>query len=74
MKRKSRKEPLQVTSFRLPLDVKAFLKKKADADKRTMSFVLVEYIRRWITYEDTEAKQPKVRNDSQKRPARPGTA
>jgi predicted DNA-binding protein len=58
--RKSKKEPLAVTSFRLPLDVKAFLKKKADADKRTMSFVLVEYVRRWIHFEAEEAKQPKV--------------
>ena len=60
-RRKSKREPLQVTSFRLPLDVKAFLKKKADADKRTMSFILVEYIRRWIGYEEVEAKQPKVK-------------
>ena len=60
-RRKSKKEPLAVTSFRLPLDVKAFLKKKAEADKRTISFVLVEYIRRWISYEDTEAKQPKIK-------------
>ncbi len=57
--RKSKKEPLAVTSFRLPLDVKNFLKKKADADKRTMSYVLVEYMRRWIHFESEEAKQPK---------------
>lgn len=61
MRRKSTREPLQVTSFRLPLDVKAFLKRKADADNRTMSYTLVEYIRRWISYEDTEAKQPKIK-------------
>ena len=60
MRRKSKKEPLQVTSFRLPPDVKAFLREKADADKRTMSFVLVEYIRKWVAYEAEEAKQPKV--------------
>ena len=60
MRRKLNKEVLQVTSFRLPLDVKTFLRAKADADKRTMSFILVEYIRRWISYEDVESKQPKV--------------
>ena len=59
MKRKSRKEPLQVTSFRLPPDVKAFLKTKAEANQRTISFVLVDYVRKWIAYEAAEAKQPK---------------
>ena len=58
-KRKSRKEPLAVTSFRLPLDVKAFLKTKAVQQERTISFILVAYIRRWISYEAEEAKQPK---------------
>ena len=57
--RKSKREPMAVTSFRLPLDVKAFLKKKAVEERRTMSFVLVEYVRRWINYEAAEAKQPK---------------
>ena len=61
MKRKSKKEPLQVTSFRLPERVKAFLRKKADEQKRTMSFILVEYFDRWIAYEETEAKQPKIK-------------
>jgi len=60
MKRARKKEPLQVTSFRLPPDVKAFLKKKADDDKRTISFILVSYVRRWIDFEAAEAKQPKV--------------
>ena len=59
MKRARKKEPLQVTSFRLPPDVKAFLKAKAVEADRTISYVLVEYIRRWISYETTEAKQPK---------------
>lgn len=59
MKRKSSKVSLQVTSFRLPPDVKVFLKNKAESTDRTMSYVLVEYIRRWVTYEETEAKQPK---------------
>lgn len=60
MKRKSRKEPLQVTSFRLPERVKQFLRGKADEQKRTMSFILVEYFDRWITYEGEQAKQPKI--------------
>lgn len=59
MKRKSKKEPLQVTSFRLPPDVKAFLKTQAVEQDRTISYVLVEYVRRWIAYESAEAKQPK---------------
>ena len=60
MKRKRTKEPLAVTSFRLPLDVKAFLKTKAVEQERTISFILVAYIRRWISYEAEEAKQPKA--------------
>ena len=52
---------MQVTSFRLPLDVKAFLKSKAVADNRTMSFILIEYVRKWISYETEEAKQPKTK-------------
>jgi len=59
MKRPKKREPLQVTSFRLPPDVKAFLKKKADEQQRTISFVLVAYVRRWLDYEAVEAKQPK---------------
>ena len=59
--RKSKKEPLAVTSFRLPLDVKSFLKKKAVEQDRTISYVLVEYVRRWLDYEETEAKQPKIK-------------
>jgi len=58
VKRKSKKEPLAVTSFRLPLDVKGFLKKKATEADRTVSYVLVEYVRRWQAYEAEEAKQP----------------
>ena len=61
MKRKSNKVPLQVTSFRLPPDVKAFLKKKAEEQQRTISFVLVAYVRRWVDYEAAEAKQPKAK-------------
>lgn len=61
MPKKSRKPPLQVTSFRLPPEVKDFLAKKADEQQRTMSFVLVEYIRYWINWEAEQAKQPKVK-------------
>ena len=61
MKRKSKKEPLQVTSFRLPERVKKFLRGKADEQKRTMSFVLVEYFDRWIAYETEQAKQPQIK-------------
>jgi len=41
--------------------VKDFLAKKADEQQRTMSFVLVEYIRYWINWEAEQAKQPKVK-------------
>ena len=58
-KRKSRKEPLAVTSFRLPLDVKAFLKKLSVDKDRTISYVLVEIVRLYKNYLDEEAKQPK---------------
>lgn len=61
MKRKSKKEPLQVTSFRLPPDVKAFLHKDAEAKQRTMSFILVEIIRMYITYLEAQSKQPKTK-------------
>lgn len=61
MKRARKREPLQVTSFRLPPDVKAFLKAKAEANQRTISFVLVDYVRKWIAYEAAEAKQPKAK-------------
>ncbi len=56
--RRRKQELLQVTSFRLPQDVKEFLKKKATDADRTMSFILIEYIRRWQDYEAEEAKQP----------------
>lgn len=59
MKRAKKREPLQVTSFRLPPDVKAFLKAEAVKADRTISYILVEYIRRWISYAAEEAKQPK---------------
>ncbi|MDE2103162.1 MAG: hypothetical protein KGL39_38305 [Patescibacteria group bacterium] len=61
MRRKSTKEPMQVTSFRLPLDVKAFLKSKAEADKRTMSYIFIDLVRRWILFETEQAKQPKIK-------------
>ena len=60
MRRKSKKEPLQVTSFRLPLDVKTFLRKEADEKRRTMSFVLVDIVRLYANYLAEQAKQPKV--------------
>jgi predicted transcriptional regulator len=60
MRRKSKKEPLSVTSFRLPPDVKAFLHERAAADQRTMSFVLVEVLRLYINYLNEQKKQPKT--------------
>ena len=57
-RRKSPKELLKVTSFRLPPDVKEFLHAKAVAADRTNSYVLIEYLRRWMNYEAEEAKQP----------------
>ena len=60
MRRKAKTVPLAVTSFRLPLDVKAFLKTKALEQQRTISFILVDYVRKWILYEGEQAKQPKT--------------
>ena len=61
MKRKSSKVPLQVTSFRLPPDVKQFLHREADSKQRTMSWILVDIIRMYINYLDAQAKQPKIK-------------
>ena len=60
MRRKSKKEPLQVTSFRLPLDVKTFLRGEADEKRRTMSFILVDIVRLYMNYLSEQAKQPRV--------------
>lgn len=60
MKRKSKKEPLQVTSFRLPPDVKTFLHGLATEQRRTMSFCLVEIIRLYMNYLSEQKKQPKI--------------
>lgn len=60
MRRKSKKEPLSVTSFRLPPDVKAFLHERAASEDRTMSYCLVEIIRLYINYVQEQKKQPKV--------------
>ncbi|MFA5897688.1 MAG: hypothetical protein WC829_01115 [Hyphomicrobium sp.] len=59
--RKSKKEPLQVTSFRLPPDVKAFLHAQAAAQERTMSFCLVAIMRLYMNYLSEQAKQPKIK-------------
>ncbi len=59
-RRKKPEDVLKVTSFRLPQDVREFLRGKAVGADRTMSYVLIEYLRRWISYEATEAKQPKA--------------
>lgn len=59
-KRKSKKEPLAVTSFRLPLDVKAFLKKLSVEKDRTISYVLVEIVRLYKNYIEEAGKQPKL--------------
>ena len=61
--RKNPKDVLQVTSFRLPPDVKDFLHAKAVAADRTHSYILIEYLRRWMSYEDTESKQPGGRSE-----------
>lgn len=60
MRRKSKKEPLSVTSFRLPPDVKTFLHERAASEDRTMSWVLVEIIRLYINFITEQKKQPKI--------------
>lgn len=59
MRRKSKKEPMAVTSFRLPLDVKEFLHGRATEQRRTMSFVMVDIVRMYMNYVTEQAKQPK---------------
>ena len=60
MRRKSNKEVLQVTSFRLPLDVKTFLHEQSVSQDRTMSWILVEVVRLYMNYLNEQKKQPKV--------------
>ena len=59
MKRRG-KEPLSVTSFRLPPDVKAFLDTESEKQDRTRSYILVGVMRMYIAYLSEQAKQPKV--------------
>ena len=54
-----KKNPLKVTSFRLPEDVMAFLKARAVDERRTMSFVLIDILRLYMNYQTEKAKQPK---------------
>ena len=60
-KRKKPEDVLKVTSFRLPQDVKDFLARKAVEMDRTMSWVLVDYLRMWKNYEIEKKKQPRTR-------------
>ena len=54
-----KKNPLKVTSFRLPEDVMTFLKSRAVSERRTMSFVLIDVLRLWMSYELGKAAAPK---------------
>ena len=60
-KRKKPEDVLKVTSFRLPQDVKDFLAAKAVEMDRTMSYVLVDYLRMWKNYEVEKKKQPRTK-------------
>lgn len=60
MRKRSKPEPLHVTSFRLPPDVDKFLNEQAQAQDRTRSYVLVQVMRLYISYLAEQAKQPKV--------------
>ena len=60
-KRKKPEDVLKVTSFRLPQDVKDFLARKAAEADRTMSYMLVDYLRMWKNYEIEKKKQPRTR-------------
>ena len=57
MRRKA-KIPLQVTSFRLPPDVHTFLKEQAVEQDRTMSYILVDVLRKWMFYLAKQEEQP----------------
>ena len=54
-----KKNPLKVTSFRLPDDMLAFLKARAVAADRTMSYILLEILSLYKNYEEGKASQPK---------------
>jgi len=54
-----KKNPLKVTSFRLPEHVMAFLKARAVEQRRTMSFILIDIVQLYIDYETKKAEQPK---------------
>ncbi len=60
-KRKKPEDVLKVTSFRLPQDVKDFLHAKAAEMDRTMSYILVDYLRMWRNYEIEKKKQPRTK-------------
>ena len=60
MRRKSKKAPLQVTSFRLPLDVHEFLRSRAKLEDQNMTQVLVGVLRLWMNYHVEQAKQPRA--------------
>ena len=54
-----KKNPLKVTSFRLPDDMLAFLKARAVAADRTMSYILLEILSLYKNYEEGKAAAPK---------------
>ena len=54
-----KKNPLKVTSFRLPDEMLAFLKARAVAADRTMSYILLEILTLYKNFEEGKAKAPK---------------
>ena len=59
MRKRGRPEPLHVTSFRLPPDVKAFLDERSQEEDRTRSYILVRVMRMYMNYISEQNKQPK---------------
>lgn len=60
MKKSKPGKPLSVTSFRLPVDVREFLRQRARKEDRNMSYILVGVLRLWMNYLIEKEKQPKV--------------
>lgn len=56
MKRKSRKPPVTITSFRLPDDIKQFIERQAAKDNRSRTYVVVEILRMYKSYVENKGK------------------
>jgi predicted DNA-binding protein len=59
MRKRQHPEPMHVTSFRLPPDVRDFLTQQSIAQDRTKSYILVQVMRLYIGFLKKQAEQPR---------------